>query len=89
MCKAKLGIFIRSVWINFNVCNLQCLYVTMYMHVLIIFFEIYIFNTIRLARFSTEKILAEELCKITEALEAKDVDEKSLFLKGNVQKFAL
>ena len=37
---------------------------------------------IRLARFSTEMILAEELCKITEALEAKDVDQKSLFLKG-------
>ena len=37
---------------------------------------------IRLARFSTETILAEELCKITEALEAKDVDQKSLFLKG-------
>ncbi|CAB3982452.1 Integrator complex subunit 10, partial, partial [Paramuricea clavata] len=34
-----------------------------------------------LARFSTEKILAEELCKITEALEAKDIDKKSIFLK--------
>ena len=43
-----------------------------------------VLNIIRLARFSTEKILAEELCKITEALEAKDVDQKSIFLKGNV-----
>jgi hypothetical protein len=41
-----------------------------------------------LARFSTEKILAEELCKITEALEAKDIDKKSIFLKGTVMKKA-
>ena len=43
-----------------------------------------VLNILRLARFSTEKILAEELCKITEALEAKDVDQKSIFLKGNI-----
>ena len=44
-----------------------------------------VLNILRLARFSTEKILAEELCKITEALEAKDVDQKSIFLKGNIK----
>ena len=37
-----------------------------------------------MVRFSTEKILAQELGKITEALEAKDVDQKNIFLKGEV-----
>ena len=33
----------------------------------------------RMARFPNEKILSDELCKITEALEAKDVDTNSIF----------
>ncbi|XP_046853187.1 integrator complex subunit 10-like isoform X2 [Xenia sp. Carnegie-2017] len=34
-----------------------------------------------LGQFSSERILAEELCKITEALETKEIDQKSTFLK--------
>ena len=37
-----------------------------------------------MARFPNEKILSDELCKITEALEAKDVDTNSIFLKSNM-----
>ena len=37
-----------------------------------------------MARFPNEKILSDELCKITEALEAKDVDTNSIFLKSNI-----
>ena len=35
-----------------------------------------------MVRFPNEKILSDELCKVTEALEAKDVDSRGMFLKG-------